>query len=125
MSTTRKQKIAGKLSGGLKSPDNRLAMADAVMADCKLLKPRGEPGKTPHVPAPVPGRGQRAAKTVKRTRATTQVDLLEIDAQEARERAIKADLAAFDPRKHGGEAMASTAVGVEFGAPGAATNVSV
>ena len=125
MSTTRKQKMAGKLSESLKSPDNRLAMADAVMAHGRLLKPPGETGKTPHVPAPVPGRAHQAARAVNKTPATTQVGLLERDAQKAREGALMIDLMAFDPHTHGGEAMASAPVGVEFGARGEATKVTV
>lgn len=127
VSTTLKQKMAGKLSGSLKSTEDRLAKADAVMAAGGLLKPPDEPSKAAPVPAAAPGRAPRVAKTAKKAPAAKQLDLLEGgDAQKAPKKALKAGLAAFDPQKHGGEVMASAPVGVEFGAPGAeATKVKV
>lgn len=125
MSTTLKQKMAGKLSGSLKSTEDRLAKADAVMAAGGLLKPPEEPSKAAPVPAAVPGHAPKAAKAAKKAPTAKQLDLLEGDAQKAPKRVLKADLAALDPQKHGGEVAASAQVGVEFGAPGEATKVKV
>lgn len=126
VSTTLKQKMAGKLSGSLKSTEDRLAKADAVMAAGGLLKPPEEPSKAAPVPAAAPGRAPKAAKAAKKAPAAKQLDLLEGDAQKAPKKALKADLAAFDQQKHGGEVMASAPVGVESGATGGeATKVKV
>ena len=125
VSTTLKQKMAGKLSGSLKSTEDRLAKADAVMAAGGLLKPPEEPSKATAEPAAAPGRAAKVAKAAKTTPAAKQLDLLGGDAQKAPKKALKADLAASKPQKHAGDAKAPLPVGVEVGAPGEATKVKV
>jgi hypothetical protein len=125
VSTTLKQKMAGKLSGSLKSTEDRLAKADAVMAAGGLLKPPEEPSKAAPVPATAPGRAPKVAKAAKTAPAAKQLDLLGGDAQKAPKNVLKADLATSKPQKHAGEAKARAPVGVEVGAPGEATKVKV
>ena len=93
MSTTLKQKMAGRLSGSLKTTQDRLDKADAVMAAGGLLKPHdqtGTPVPPPERPAKAakrPGSNDRAAAKAKGAGAATN--------------GLKRDLAAFDPERHG------------------------
>jgi hypothetical protein len=125
VSTTLKQKMAGKLSGSLKSTEDRLAKADAVMAAGGLLRPPEEPSKAAAEPAAAPSRAPKVAKAAKTAPAAKQLDLLEGDAQKAPKKALKTVQAPSASRKHAGAAATVAAVGVEVDAPGEATKVKV
>lgn len=101
MSTTLKQKMAGRLAGSLKSTQDRLDKADAVMLAGGLLKPKASADEVP----------ERATSSPKRPAAHDRDRAKDNGAGRA-SNARKVDSAADDPKKHRQSVSESVETGV-------------